>query len=275
MAEKDQTDRGQALALFEKSILKKEKWRQISSLMPDPRGKTCLDVGADNGVLSLLLRQRGGRWFSADLDETAVAAIRRLVGERVHQLDGGPTEFEPGTFDLVVIVDFLEHIPTDREFVGELKRILKPGGRLIINVPHLKPFSLLNRLRHLIGLTDELHGHLRPGYDLAGLGRLLRPGFSIETSRTYSKTFSEAIDTLLGGVYLFLQGRRAPGRSTRKGTIVTAAEIRRNQKEFALLKALYPFMWMISKLDWLLPFWSGYKLIVAARLNSDQPGGTE
>ena len=64
-----------ALALFRKSVLKQAKLRRILELLHDPTGKRNLDIGADNGVISYLLRQRGGRWSSADLDARAVASI--------------------------------------------------------------------------------------------------------------------------------------------------------------------------------------------------------
>ena len=49
-----------------------------------PTGLRCLDLGSDNGVVSLLLRRRGGRWASADLTAEAVASIRELVETDVH-----------------------------------------------------------------------------------------------------------------------------------------------------------------------------------------------
>ena len=158
-----------AVALFNRSVLKQAKYRRVLELLEEPAGRASLDIGADNGVISYLLRQRGGRWFSADLDPGAVASIRELVHDDVYQLDGGATPFPDRAFDQIVIVDFLEHIPDDRAFVKDLARILKPRGTLIINVPHLKPHSVLNRFRHRIGLTDEWHGHLRPGYSLDDL----------------------------------------------------------------------------------------------------------
>jgi SAM-dependent methyltransferase len=252
-----------AIALFDRSVLKQAKLRQIESLLDDPAGKTNLDIGADNGVISYLLRRRGGEWHSADLDERAVNSIRQLVGSNVYHLEGARTPFQDQTFDQVIVVDYLEHISDDATFARELERIVKPGGQVIINVPHLKRGSLLNRLRHAIGLTDEWHGHLRPGYDLQGLSALLAPGFVIERAVTYSRAFSELIDTGLNGLYLRMQRKQAP--ASRKGTVVTQSDLRKHRKQFVVLSALYPLLWTVAKLDGLLWFQSGYKLIVLAR----------
>ena len=262
-----------ALRLFRRSVLKQAKHRQIASMIGGTESKTCLDIGGDNGVISLLLRQQGGTWYSADLDATTVEAIRALVGERVFQIDGLRTPFPDRTFDLVVIIDFLEHIATDREFLRELGRTLKPGGTLVVNVPHLKPRSLLNRLRHALGLTDERHGHVRPGYTRPQLEALLRPEFVVQEARTYSRAFSETVDTLLSYAYERLRrGRRTGVQDSRKGTVVTRAEMAGHRKEFALLSVLYPALWTFSALDRLLFLQEGYKLILRARLRSDGDG---
>ena len=63
----------------------------------------CLDLGADNGVISYLLRERGGSWKSADLDEQAVCSIRQLVKEDVFEINDISTPFNDNEFDKVVI----------------------------------------------------------------------------------------------------------------------------------------------------------------------------
>ena len=93
-----------------------------------------------------------------------MAAIRELVGDRCLRLDGGAIPLPDHSFDLVVVIDFLEHIPDDRGFVSELRRILRDDGVLVVNVPHRKRWSLIRPLRLALGLADEQHGHLRPGY---------------------------------------------------------------------------------------------------------------
>ena len=257
------------LKLYDKSILKKAKFAAIEKYLPELQNKTCMDIGADNGVLSYLLRQKGGSWISADLDEHVVSSITEMVGADVVQLDGGDTHFEDDSFDLVVIIDFLEHIAADEAFINELSRIMKPAARLIINVPHDKPDSIIRKLRLRLGLTDEKHGHLRPGYTYASLNALLEGKFSIQKQQTYSRFFVEFYDALIS--YLFEKIQK-DGDSA-KGTVVTAGDISANQKKFKLFSLVYPFVWVLSKLDGLLFFTSGYSLIVQAKniKNEKQP----
>jgi SAM-dependent methyltransferase len=256
-----------AIRLFQKSVLKQRKLREIQARLGSTQNLSCLDVGSDNGVISLLLRQLGGNWKSADLDETSVQAITSLVNQDVYQIDGGRTPFRDQEFDRVVIVDFLEHIPNDSEFIQELHRILKPGGELIINVPHRKE-SLLRRFRLMIGQTDEKHGHLRPGYTIQELSALLNLRFIVLEHSTYSKFFSELVDTLI--VYIMSRLRKGREDPSKKGGIVTEKDLKQHQSSFRLYSIIYPVVWLVSKLDHLLFFRSGYMLIVRAGLLDDK-----
>jgi hypothetical protein len=47
--------------------------------------------------------------------------------------------------------------------------------------------------------------------------------------------------------------------------VVTQSDLQKHRKEFLLLSALYPLLWTVAKLDALLWFQPGYKLIVRAR----------
>lgn len=249
------------LALFNRSVLKQQKWQALSSFLGSTQGLRCLDIGADNGVISHLMRQEGGQWSSADLDPVTVRAIRDVVGSDVHQIDGVRTPFSEDTFNRVVIVDFLEHIETDEVFLKELHRIMREAGELIINVPLLKN-SWLRRFRLWIGQTDEKHGHVRPGYTLEGLRGLLGPRFEIIEARTYSKFFTQLVDTLITWVYGWLKGAQG---ASRKGTVVTGTELAKHKKLFQFYGLIYPIMWLMSRLDQLLFWRSGYMLIVKAR----------
>jgi SAM-dependent methyltransferase len=245
-------------ALFRRSVLKQRKLAELASMLGPTSGLRCLDLGSDNGVVSLLLRERGGSWASGDLTEEAVASIRGLVPEDVHLVEGGRLPFPDAAFDVVAVVDMLEHVPDEAAFVAELARVTKPGGRLVVNTPHLKR-TALRRLRHALGQTDEKHGHLRPGYTPQRLREVLAGTFEVDAHHTYSRFFSELVDTAIN-----VAVERMGKKGSAKGMVVTGADLAKHRKTFRIYSLLYPFVWALSRLDGLVPA-SGYMLIARAR----------
>jgi SAM-dependent methyltransferase len=249
-----------AVALFRRSVLKQQKLAEITALLGPTEGRRCLDLGSDNGVVSLMLRRTGGRWASADLTEEAVRSIRELVASDVHLVSGGILPFADREFDCVAVVDMLEHVQDEDAFVAELARVVRPGGRLVVNTPHLRQ-TALRRLRDRVGLTDEKHGHVRPGYRAADLRRLLeRSGrFSWDAHHTYSRAFTETVDLAIN----FAVARLGKGHSA-KGMVVTGQDVARHGNAFRAYSAIYPVVKAFSSLDHLVPWLPGYMLIAAA-----------
>ena len=244
------------LALFASSVLKQAKWNALREAAGDTSDLDALDLGADNGVISWLFRSQGGRWTSADLTDQTVEAIRRMVEDRVVRLTGPQLPFEDEAFDLIVVVDLLEHLDDDRALLAEIGRCLRPGGRAVLNVPHLKPRALLPRVRHAIGLTDEWHGHVHPGYTTEALEAMLPRSLRLVRARTYSRTFAHTLDTALNAV--FLRKSRGRAQSTAKGMVVTGDAV--GARDSRALQRLVPAMRAFTALDRLLP-WSGYMLL--------------
>jgi SAM-dependent methyltransferase len=252
------------LRLFGLSVLKQRKWRQIAGLLGPTEGLTGLDIGADNGVISYLLRRQGGAWTSADLDARTVEAIRAMVGASVVRIQGAVLPFPDASFDRVALIDCVEHLHDDAAFLREVGRVLRPGGEAVVNVPFKKE-SWLRRFRLAIGQTDEAHGHVRHGYTPDELERLLAPRLQLVHHRTYSKFFSEAIDTAMTWAIRRLQRAGDSARDEVKGTVVTGADLSRHGTWLAVYAALYPLVWMMAQLDRLLWFRSGYMLIAKVR----------
>lgn len=243
--------------------------RQVTRMLPTVRGLRCLDIGGDTGVIPLLLRELGGDWHSVDLDEESVRAIQSLVGDQVTRIErDGKLPFPDDHFDVVVILDMLEHLQDDAAFIAECHRVLRENGRLILNVPHYRKFAMLPPFRKLLGLSDQLHGHLRPGYTPTQIFDLLKDGFDVEEEKSYSKFFVEFIDTLVRFTALFLSGDKEPGD---KGVMMDSEELRKNSKLYTFYSLLYPGFWVASQLDKLL-FWTrGYYLIALGRRRSWRP----
>ena len=97
-------------------------------------GLTFLDVGCGTGAMSVRLA-RWGRVVSADFSPLALQFSRRrglgpLVGADAMRLP-----FASGSFDAVVTMDVLEHLPDDCAAIAEFFRVLKPGGRVFATIP--------------------------------------------------------------------------------------------------------------------------------------------
>ena len=71
----------------------------------------------------------------------------------------------------------------------------------------------------------------------------------VERAVTYSGTFSEMVDTALNGAYLAMRRRKQDAASSNKGTVFTRSDLEKHKKEFLLLSALYPALWIMAKLD--------------------------
>ena len=222
-----------------------------------------LDVGADNGVISYLLRRRGGRggapistrarwrrsgsWWAARCISSTVPGRRSRTALRPDR-----------------IVDYLEHIPDDRAFALELERILVPGGTLVVNVPHLQPGSPLNRFRHRIGPRTRGMDICGRAIPLRGSGRRWEGRFAIERAVTYSRFGSELVDTALNGMFEAMRKRTGGVRRTR-GPSSPPPSGPAPEDSSGCCRAL-PGARAAAATDGLLPWQPGHKLIVRARL---------
>ncbi len=101
---------------------------------------TLLDAGGGTGRVAAALRPYV-RVLVADF------SIGMLVQARRKNLTGvlAPAErlpFADGTFERVLMVDALHHVLHQGETVGELWRVLKPGGRLVIEEPDVRTWQV-------------------------------------------------------------------------------------------------------------------------------------
>ena len=253
----DESYREVQLARFRVSLHKQAKWRELSRAAGDTRGKRALDLGTDNGVISLLFRANGGDWESADLTPHATRAIARTLGEPVQEIRDALLPYPDAAFDLIVVADMLEHVQDDRALLAEIGRCLKVGGRAVLNVPRLKPLGLLQPLRRAIGLTDAWHGHLHSGYDARALRHLLPSSLRLVGTHEYLRFFSYALDTSLNAKSG--RGKRGAQLRTAKGTV--AANASDEKPVSRAVKLMYPVMRGFAALDALLPFTHGYMLV--------------
>ena len=96
-----------------------------------------LDLGCGAGDFTAELVRAGVRAVGADVAQAAIArASRRHPGVdfRVVPFDG-PLPFDDGAFDLVWASEVIEHVADTAAWLSEVRRVLVPGGRLLLTTP--------------------------------------------------------------------------------------------------------------------------------------------
>ena len=133
-------------------IIREEVERNLRSLVPPPSGTpSLLDVGCGTGAMLVELA-RFGRVQGTEHESAAAEYARKRGFADVSVTGSPPLPFEADSFDLVTILDVLEHIDDDVAMVAEIRRLLRPGGRMIATVPAFPS---------LWGQQDEISHHKR------------------------------------------------------------------------------------------------------------------
>jgi ubiquinone/menaquinone biosynthesis C-methylase UbiE len=116
-------------------------------------GSRVLDVGCGSGEISLELQKSGLRVTGVDFSATAVELARKQ-GVDAHEANLDEViPFEDATFDAAWAGDVIEHVFDPKLALRELRRVLKPGGEMFVNIPH--DLSLSNRVRTLMGQSYQ------------------------------------------------------------------------------------------------------------------------
>jgi len=254
------------LRIFKKSLKKKEKLKLLEKNLAIAPLDMILDLGCAQGILSFFLRQKGGFWVSTDEDFENLQATQSLVQKNIVQHGPGLLPFKSKSFDLVVCLDYLEHVQNDDLCLEEIERVLKKRGRLILVTPRSGKFSVLHELRLALGMRLEFYGHKRLGYSLMELERKLNNAhLQLVEYRTYSRFFSELLELVLNFLYIKLLSPKRK-EMLRDGHIrpSTSLEFEARRKPFHLYSLIYPLVWLFSRADKLLFFQKGYSLAVWA-----------
>jgi SAM-dependent methyltransferase len=141
-------------------------------------GRRILDVGCGTGTMLSYLADYG-KAQGVDIDEEAIGYCRErgLTDVRLGSAETLP--FEDGSFDLVTALDVVEHLDDDMAALREFRRVLQPGGTLLVTVP-AHPF--------LWGDQDEVNLHRRRYLAPQVRERLAGAGFEVQRV-TYINAF--------------------------------------------------------------------------------------
>jgi SAM-dependent methyltransferase len=152
----------------------------------DPSGLRVLEVGAGTGRDSVALAAAGAEVVTLDYAPRSLGLIRDAAdsaGVQVHMVggDGLRLPFPDGTFDLVFHQGLLEHFRDPLPLLRENVRVLKEGGRLLVDVPQRYHYYTLGK--HTLMLFDRWFAGWETEFSIGELeGRMREVGLVCERS---------------------------------------------------------------------------------------------
>ncbi|HJU56703.1 MAG TPA: class I SAM-dependent methyltransferase [Pyrinomonadaceae bacterium] len=157
-------------------IIKSFLGRVCRNFQTPPR---ILDVGCGTGA-NLELLAEFGETEGVDISQEALAFCRERGFGNVRHGAAEKLPHADNTFDVVTALDVIEHLDDDLASLQEMRRVLRPGGRVLLFVP---------AFMFLWGVQDDVSNHRRR-YKLKELETVVeRAGFEVERATYANITF--------------------------------------------------------------------------------------
>lgn len=153
--------------------------RMLADALHGRTGATVLDVGCGDGTAAAVAARLlpGHRIIGVDWSHDALRRAAPRIGTVVRaELGSGRLPFADGSADAVLFSEVVEHLVDPDGALDELRRVLAPGGHLMLSTPNLAAWY--NRALLLVGVQPvfsevSLRGiHGRPGSEVVGHLRL-------------------------------------------------------------------------------------------------------
>jgi len=132
--------------------LNNDRFRKTISLILKCKPHDILELGFESQALSkAIMKHTGAKYVGVDVSDVVVNAARDS-GINAVRVDASreALPFDPGSFDLILCSEVIEHLYDPDFAIDEFKRVLRPNGRIIITTPNLAAWY--NRFLLLVGM---------------------------------------------------------------------------------------------------------------------------
>src|SRR6476646_475659 len=164
-----------------------------------PRGARVADLGCGSGVFTELRRWQGFRSVGLDISPKLIELGRRKYpGLELIEGDAENLPFESASLDGVLLSGLVHHFPDPRRLAGEVKRVLRNGGRFVA-FDH-------NRMNPFMWLYRDRASHF---YSSVGVTENERPVLAWKIADVFrDEGFRVQTDYLAGLAYRYVASRR-------------------------------------------------------------------
>ncbi len=188
-----------------------------------------LDYGAGVGWLSEKLARQGVRCMACDFSPASVEALNARLKdapafEGCRRIETLPTPLPADSFGLVYLVETLEHLQADwvARTLGEVRRLLRPGGHVLVTVPHDENLDMgqvicadcgavFHRVQHVNSYNES---SLTTVLEQAGFGRVFCQPLHLWNWSEEGMRHARTLRARLRRLVQRLRGNRSAARST-------------------------------------------------------------
>jgi 2-polyprenyl-3-methyl-5-hydroxy-6-metoxy-1,4-benzoquinol methylase len=114
--------------------------RELGRVLGASPNADVLNVGSGPFLELKELDDNGARLAVCDIDPRAIEVAKELHGSRLARADviepGKPLPHQKDSFDVIVTMDVIEHVPEPQPWVDDLARVLRPGGKIFLTTPN-------------------------------------------------------------------------------------------------------------------------------------------
>jgi len=216
----------------------------MSKYIPDYRNKKVLDVGCSEGAFLDYLSDKKVDVKAIDIDNNAIEFCKeRGYGHQVKYGSLLDIPYEKESFDIVFLLDIVEHVKDDHKAISEVSRVLGTDGSAIIIVP---------AYQWLWSKNDEAYHHQRR-YSVNLIKELVK-------SQDLRITFISFFNTLLFPVFvIFTMLSKFSGRKSGSTVLKPVPRL----FNYLLTLIMQFEKWLIIKAGMKMPFGSSVILVVA------------
>lgn len=118
--------------------MKQLTFDRLLDLCPVTTGSVVLEVGCATGAMLAAAARRGARVFGIDVNATAIERARRRLPQATLHVGTVTDDPFPGvTFDVVIMVDVIEHVRDPDTDIGTVRCWMRQGSHLLVSTPNV------------------------------------------------------------------------------------------------------------------------------------------